>query len=153
MAFLAAAAPYIFAAGTAINAIGTIGQGNLAKAMGIMQAKQLRQQALADQASSQVVAGQERKKAEYLKSRVRSLAGASGTGMDSPDIVNTISDIDQQGAFNALSALYSGQTSADSKNLAAGMAIAEGNSKKASSLLSAGGTILTSAAGWKTLYG
>lgn len=148
MAWFAAAAPYIMAAGAAVSAYGTIAQGNANEAMGRLQAAQLRKQALADEAQSQIIASEERKKADYLQSRVQSLAGASGTGMDSPNIVNTMADIDEQGAYNALAALYSGTTSARSKNLAARMAEIEGKSSKRSANMQAGSTILTSAAGW-----
>ena len=148
MAWFMAAAPYIAAAGTAVSVYGTIAQGNVNEQLANMQAKQMREQALSDQAESQVIAQQERKKADYLQSRVKSLAAASGTGMDSPNIVNTMADIDEQGAYNALSALFSGQTSARSKNLAARMTVAEGKAGKRSANMKAGSTILTSAASW-----
>lgn len=148
MAWFAAAAPYIMAAGAAVSAYGTIAQGNANEAMAKLQASQLRKQALADEAQSQIIASEERKKADYLQSRVQALAGASGTGMDSPNIVNTMADIDEQGAYNALAALYSGTTSARSKNLAANLAIAEGRSSRRSGNMQAGSTILTSAGGW-----
>ena len=144
MAWLAAAGPYLQAAGAALAVGSTIAQGNTQAAMSALQAKQLREQALSDQAESQLVAREERKRADYLASRVQSLAGASGTGLDSPNIVNTMADIDEQGVYNALAALYSGNTSARSKRLAANMAQYEGKSAKGSSLARAGSTILTS---------
>ena len=148
MAWMAAAAPYIAAAGTAISVYGTIAQGNADEALAKMQAAQLKKQALSDQAESQIVAREEKKKADYLQSRVRALAGASGTGMDSPNVVNTMADIDEQGSYNALAALYSGTTSARSKDLAAQMAMLEGKSSKRSAGMKAGSTILTSAGSW-----
>jgi len=153
MAFLAAAAPYMQAAGAAVAVGSTIAQGNIQEQTAAIRAKQLREQGLADQAESQLVAREESKKAEYLTSRVRALTGASGTGFDSPNVVDTIGDIDEQGAYNALAALYAGKSSARSKRLAANMAIAEGKSAKTQSRASAFSTILTSGESFASRYG
>jgi hypothetical protein len=153
VAWVGAAAPYLQAAGAAVGAASTIAQGNAQEKMAEIRARQLRQQALADQAESQVVAREERKKAEYLNSRVKALTGKSGTGFDSPNVINTMADIDEQGSYNALAALYSGTTSARSKNLAAQMSQFEGKQSKNNSFARAAGTIMSSGDGFAKRYG
>lgn len=153
MGWIGAAAPYIQAAGAAVAAASTIAQGNVQEQMGKIRAQQLREQALADQAESQQLAKQERKKAAFLNSRVRALTAASGTGLDSPNVVNTMADIDEQGAYNALAALYSGNTSARTKRLAAQMAAYEGKTQKSQSYARAAGTILSSGDSFAQRYG
>lgn len=140
-------------AGTAMQAGATIAQGELSAEMGKIQATQLRQQALADQAESQVIARQERKKSALMSSRVKALTASSGTGLESPNVVQVLADIDQRGEYNALAALYTGETSARSKRLAANMAIAQGKNQRTQSRLSGLGTIMTSGATMSELYG
>lgn len=153
MAWIGAAAPYLQAAGAAIGAASTIAQGNAQERMAEIRARQLREQSLADQAEAQVVAKEERKKAEHLQSRVKALTGASGTGFDSPNVVNTMADIDEQGAYNALAALYSGNTSARSKRLASQMARMEGSQARSNAYARAGSTILASGDSFAQRYG
>ena len=139
MAFMAAALPYISAAATIGS---TIGQANAAEQVAAIQAGQLEKQAVADQASAVQTAKQERRRSELLQSRVRALAAASGTSLQSPDIQITLSDIDEQGEFNALAALHSGAAAAGSKRFAAKTAIAGGRRARSGAIASAGGTIL-----------
>jgi hypothetical protein len=144
MAWLAAAAPYLQAAGAAVAVGSTIAQGKASEQMAKLEAVQLREQGLADQAQSQTEAREERSRANLLQSRVRALTGKSGTGFDSPNVVNIMSDIGAQGEYNALAALYSGNTSARTKRLAGKMATAQGKHNKGQSYARAAGTILTS---------
>ena len=144
MAWMTAALPYIQAAGAVVAVGSSVGQANAQKKMAEIQAKQLEEQALADQAVSQTEARMERKRAAILSSRVRALSAASGTGTDSPDVINTMADIDEQGAYNALAALYSGTSSARSKNFAAAMSRAKGKNAKTQGYAKATGSLLTS---------
>jgi len=139
------AAAYISAAMT----IGSsIGQANAQEQVAEIQARQLRKQAMADTADSVQTAKHERKKAEFLKSRVTALAAASGSAVSSVDIQNSLSDIDEQGEYNALAALYSGQTAASSKKYQATAAIAEGKSAKSSAYQKSAGTIMSTMNGY-----
>lgn len=139
MAWMAAALPYI---GAGVSIAQTVSEGNTQEKIAAMQAKQQREQGLADMAEAQQVASQERKRADFLKSRATALAAASGTSVDSPDVSNAISDIDAQGQYNALAALYSGKTSARSKNYAAAITEAGGKSAKKASRTRAASTVL-----------
>jgi hypothetical protein len=147
MAFMAAALPYVSAAAT----IGTtIGQASAQEKIADIQARQLRKQAIADEASAVQTAKLERKKAIHLQSRVQALAAASGTEVSSVDVQNTLSDIDEQGEYNALAALYSGYSSAGSKRYAATTAESQGKQAVQGAYASSGATILDLAA---TKYG
>lgn len=122
-----------------------LGEGEAANSFAKIKAKQLNRQAIADKAESVQVAKHERKKATLLASRVTALAASSGAGVSSPDIQNSLSDIDEQGEYNALAALYSGESSAQSKRYAASVARAEGKFARKQSYLKAGATIMSSA--------
>ena len=143
MAFMAAALPYISAAAT----IGTsIGNANAEQRVADIRAAQLKKQSIADKAEAVQTAKYERKKSEQLQSRVMALAASSGSAIESPDIQNALSDIDEQGEYNALAALYSGFSSANSKSYAADVETSSGKAAKASGYQSAAGTILDFAA-------
>lgn len=137
MAWLAAATPYI----TAGLSIGTaIGQGNAREQIANIEADQLESQALADKADAIQQAKAERKKSELLKSRVKALSAKDNNR--GPDVDRIISDIDEQGEYNAWAALYSGQRSYSSKRYAAKATRSRGASQKNSSYAQAGSTIL-----------
>lgn len=142
MAGMAAALPYVTAAAGVANTIGT---ANARQKMLENEAAQLHRQGVADQAVAVQDAKQERRRAELLRSRVAALVSKSGTSMDSPDVINTISDIDAQGEYNALAALHSGYSSAASKKFAAKSARARGRAGVSSAQLSAGATIFDEA--------
>ena len=139
MAFMAAALPYISAAAS----IGTaLGQGQAESDIARIQAGQLEKQAVADEANAVQTAKFERRKAEMASSRVRAVASAGGSDVSSVDIQQVLSEIDEQGEYNALASIYSGQTSAASKRYAAAVAMAEGAQAKRSGMFKVGGTIL-----------
>lgn len=139
MAWMAAVLPYATAA---VSVASTIGQADAAEQIAKIEADQINKQSIADTAMAAQDAKAERRKAEQLKSRVNALAAKSGaSGLD---IDRTISDIDSQGEYNSLAALYSGATSSASKKYAAQTAIARGKSQKASGYMNAGSTILSS---------
>lgn len=137
MAGLPALLPYISAG---MSLISTIGGSGSQEQIANIEAEQYERQALADTAQSVQDAKFERRRAEQLKSRVTALAGKSGTS--GLDIDRAISDIDEQGEYNALAALYSGSTSAASKRYAASAAKARGKSSKSSGIMDMGSTIL-----------
>lgn len=137
MAFMAASLPYITAG---MSIASSIGQADASEKIAGIEAAQLNKQAVADTAQSVQDAKFERHRAELLKSRATSLAAKSGTS--GPDIERAIADLDQQGEYNSLAALYSGATSSASKRYAAQAAQAKGQSQKTSNYFNAGTTIL-----------
>lgn len=127
---------------TVLSVGATISQGREVRKAGKAEAQQLRQQARADIAASQIDAKAERKRAELLASRLVSIAGASGTSSASPDIINQLAEIDERGAYNSLAALYSGKTSARTKNLAARQREKQGKRAEKQSIFKAGSQVL-----------
>jgi hypothetical protein len=55
---------------------------------------------------------EEKRKETYLQSHLQATAAASGGGADDPTIVKLSSDIAQQGEYNALSQMWSGESQA-----------------------------------------
>lgn len=112
MAFLAAAAPYIAAASTAISVAGAVRQGQEAKLQGQIQARELREDANARQAEAQRVAIQRRRQGVFAASRARAVAAASGGGVSDTSADLLIGRIETQSDLNVLNALYEGDTTA-----------------------------------------
>ena len=137
MAFIGAALPYITAG---MSVASTIADANTQEKIAGIQAQQLEDQSIADTAMAVQDAKNERKRSQLLQSRVTALAAKSGMGQD---VDRTLSEIDQQGSYNSLAALYSGATSATSKKYAATAAKATGKSRAASGYMDAGSTILS----------
>jgi hypothetical protein len=143
----AAFIPYIVAAA------GTLLQGASQKGQAKSEALQLEQQAGQDRASSQRAAGEQRRSARYLQSRVQALAAASGAGASDPTVVNLIGDIAGEGEFRALSALYEGESSARGMEYGARLARKTGKAAATASYLKAGSTLLGGASSWYDKYG
>ena len=139
MAAMAAALPYITAAASVAS---SIGQASAQEQVAKIEADQLRKQGIASQAESVQTAKFERKRAEQLQSRVKALAASSGSSISSPDIQNALSDIDEQGEYNALAALYTGKTASNSRMYAADVAIGRGKQAKSDGYTKSAGTIL-----------
>lgn len=106
---------------------------NAAKA----EAKQLQRQAGRTEALSQRVAIEERRKARLVASRLKAVAGASGAGIDDPTVVNLLDDVDAQGEFNMLSALYEGTMQADTLRYQAKVTKQQGKSARTAGYVSA----------------
>lgn len=108
MAFLAAAAPYIGLATAGISAAQQHEAGKSQQAQLRLEAAQDKREANMALAESQANAANERRRAKILRSRALALAGASGTGIDDPSIVDALDSITDEGELRALDALYEG---------------------------------------------
>lgn len=98
----------ISAAATGLQMVGQIQQGKAANKAAQYQAKQLEVNAGQARASSQRVAQDRRRQAALLASRGQAVGASSGGVLD-PSTVNIISDIDAEGEYGALTALYQGE--------------------------------------------
>ena len=143
MAWMAAIGGYATAASTIIGVGSSLGQANAAEQMANIRANQLRKQGIAEKAQAVQVAKYERKKADMMISRATALAAKSGTEVNSVGVQNVLSDIDAQGEYNALAALSSGFSSAQSKDYQAQVEVASGKQAQASGKMAAAGTILS----------
>lgn len=137
---MAAALPYV---ATIFQVGSTIAEGRERDKQARREAEQLRLQGIQDRAEAQVEARAERRRAELLSSRLKALAGASGTSVSSPNVVNELAEIDERGAYNSLAALYSGATSESSKRRLAKAREREGSRAKTQSYWKATGQVLS----------
>jgi hypothetical protein len=153
VAFLAAAAPYITAATTALSVYSQVQQGNAAQAQQEILARQREKDANQALVEAQSEAASERKKAKYLRSRAQAVAGKSGADPSSPDISNILSGIDSEGEMNALNALYSGNYLASGLRTGAGVARRTGAAARTAGYTSAATTALTGTTGFYEKYG
>jgi hypothetical protein len=108
VAFLAAAAPYIGLATAGVSAYSQVQAGKAQAAQ--LKIKGIQDERDANQAlvDAQGQAANERRRAKILRSRAMAVAGASGTSLDSPSIVDTLDSIDTEGELRALNSLYEG---------------------------------------------
>lgn len=98
--------------GAGTEAGGSILSGNSQAGELRTQAAQLEANALADRATSQRRASEERRQARLTASRTLAVAASSGAGADDPTIMNLMADMEGEGEYRALAALYEGETAA-----------------------------------------
>ena len=153
MAFLAAAAPYIALAGSAVQAYGQVQQGKAAQSNAETIALQKERDGKAAQAEAQRVAIYERKRANLLQSRARALSAASGGSVSDPTIQTILGNIGKEGEQNALAALYSGDTDAELARAQAGASRSEGRAARRAGYLNASSTVLSGASDFYSKYG
>lgn len=130
-------------AGTGLSAKAGLDNAEYQSAVARSTAVAEQQKANEDAASSQRTAITADRQSRLLQSRVRALAADSGTDATSPDILSTEGRIAEQGRYNALSALYEGQTRARSDNFQADIDLFKSNRISAGAPLAAAGTILS----------
>jgi hypothetical protein len=141
--FLAAAAPYIALASTAVSAYSQTQAGDTAKNQGLLAQMQAERNANAEEAMSQQAAAADRKKARYLRSRAIAVAGASGAGVSDPTVSDILTGIDTEGEMNALTALYEGRIRADNTRKTGQIYANEGSARKKAAYGQAASTALS----------
>ncbi len=145
MAWFAAAAPYIAAAGTVISADQQRRAGEVEKMNADFEAKQLEREANVASAESQRDAIKARREAKYMESRARALAASGGGVASDPTVVKLIDGIQEEGEYNALTALYNGQQRADSMRTGAGLSRSAGKAAKSAGKTKGVSTVLQGA--------
>lgn len=143
MPALAAAAPYIGLATTAVSVHSQIQAGKAASHRADVMARQKEADAEAAQVEAQQQAAGERKKARFLRSRALAVAGASGAGVSDPTISNILTGIDTEGEMNALNTLWSGDTTSQGLRNEAASIRSEGRSAESAGYMSAFTTALS----------
>lgn len=114
---MAMAAAIAQLSGAAISAYGTLAGGKAAREMGEIEKAQYYERALKVEAVAQREAIAERDKAGLYKSRAKAVTAASGFAADDPGATRIQQDLEAQGEYNAMAALYSGyQESKDLRN-------------------------------------
>ena len=126
------------AGGTAVSAIGAIQQGKSQQASANYQAAQLEAAGKAEQAASQREAEEERRQKRLMQSRARAVGAASGGGID----LELAGDIEEEGEYRALTALWEGTEAAKGRRAQAAASRFEGRQARKAGFLRAGRTIL-----------
>ncbi len=145
MAWFAAAAPYVAAAGTVISADQQRRAGEIEKMNAEFEGQQLERNANAAAADSQRDAIKARREARYAESRARALAAAGGGDASDPTVVRLIEGIQDEGEYNALTALYNGQSQYNSMNTAAKVVRGTGKAARNAGKTGAFSTVLSGA--------
>lgn len=143
MPFLAAAAPYISLATTAVSAYSQNEAGKAGLAEGKLAQIQADRNANAEEAMAQQQAAADRKKARYLRSRALAVAGASGAGASDPTVTDILTGIDSEGEMNALTALYEGRIRADNTRAQGAAYAREGRAGRTAATGRAAATVAT----------
>lgn len=104
--------------------------------------------ALAQKANEDAAAGErgettQLRRTQLAESRAQAVGAASGTEATSPDILTTEGQIAGQGTFNALSALYEGQTRSRSDDYQGAIDLFKADQYDRAAPLAVGGTVLT----------
>jgi hypothetical protein len=148
-----------FSLGTTLGTLGTVGTilggastimgGGEAEAAAKQQSAQLKANAIAEGATAQRQAINERQKARLLQSRVTALTAAGGGDTTDAGTQDILSDLENQGEYNALTALWNGDDRAAGLRSQANATMYEGKATKRSSYAKGAGTILS---GGQSLY-
>jgi hypothetical protein len=136
-----------------IGAAGTLLQGKLAQKAAESEAGQLESIAGQTRAASQREMANRRRSARYAQSRALAVAAASGAGASDPTVSNLISELEGEGEYGALAAMYEGEERARSLEFGATTARRYGKAVMGASALSAGSTLLGGANSWYDKYG
>jgi hypothetical protein len=153
MAWLAAAAPYVSAATTALSVYSQAQQGQLQGAQSELLATQRKNAANQALIEAQGEAANERRKAKFFRSRALAVAGKSGAGVSDPTVSGILTGIEAEGEMNALTALASGEYLARGLRSGADVATREGRAARSAGYMSSATTALTGAASWAQKYG
>ena len=108
------------------------------------EALQLERRAGESRATSQREAIEERRQSRLAVSRTQAVAAASGGGASDPDVVERIADIEGEGEYNFLRALYEGSTASDRDIRQASVTKKAGKRQLISSVLGGASNIATS---------
>jgi hypothetical protein len=146
MGILAAALPYIAAAGTVIS--------------GLSQADQARQRAnlLDTNAKSAVASGSQGYANEQIQtslrmSRLKALSAASGGTSTDPTVQDLGANVGTEGEYRAMSKLYQGQAAAQGLQIQAGVQRSLVAPYTASGILGGASTLFKDIQSWKDKYG
>lgn len=136
------------AAGAGVAAAGAAAQGRAQNKAAGFQSRQMEQQAGQDRATAQRVAITQRHQAKLAQSRATTLTAAGGGSMLDPSVVNIMGDIQGQGEYNALAALFSGEERARGQELQASATRITGKQAQIAGNINAGSEMLKGAASY-----
>lgn len=129
------------AVGTGVGVYGAVAQGDAAKDAGKRQQDIANQNAKAEQAAAALEAGQIRRRNLLRLGSQRAGAAKSGVLIDD-SAMDVITDSAIQGELEALSAIYSGSSSAAAHRNRGSLAAWEGRRARSASYINAGSTLI-----------
>lgn len=137
------------AGGSAVSALGAIQAGKSQAAAAEYQARQLEAQGKAERAAASLEAERESKQKKLVLSRARAVAAASGGGQD----IELLGDIEEEGTYRTLLALWGGEERAKGRKAQAAAARFGGQAYKRAGFLDGARTILGGGASFLERYG
>lgn len=146
---MAAAIPYAIMAGSTLLSMSSQRkQAKQSQQAAALDAAQMERKAQAERAMSQRVALEERRQARLAQSALQARAGGGGA-----DIVRMDADLEAEGEYRALSALYAGETGADSATYAANVRRQQGRDAAGASRYGQLGSLLSFGSKMYDAYG
>ncbi|WP_456389747.1 hypothetical protein [Profundibacter sp.] len=149
VASIGAISPAIMAGGTILGAVGAIQQGKAAQASAEYSARQFEAQGKAERASAQRKAINEGKQKDLVMSRARAVGASSGGGLD----LELMGDIEEEGTYRSLTALWEGEERAKGRNAQAAAQRASGAAANRAGGIKAFSTILSGGSSLMDKYG
>ncbi len=135
--------------GGIVKTVGAIRQGKAAKAAADFQAEQLEAAGLAEQATASVRAGQEKDNAKLVSSRARAVGAAGGGGLD----LELMGDIEAEGQYRSLTALWEGEEARKGRDLQAKAARVEGKNAQTAGYINAAASLIETGESLYDKYG
>lgn len=140
----------LMAAGTVLSAVSSVQQGKAAETQAKYEAAQMERNAISEGASAQRAAIEQRRSARLAQSRVQALAG--GSGMDA-GVVDIMEDLEGEGEYRAMTALYEGKNRAAGLGSQAAATRYSGKQAKTAGMIRGAGSLLSSGSSLYEKYG
>lgn len=142
-------APALMAGGTILGTVGAMQQGKAAQAAADHTALQLEAQGKTERAVAQREGLEQRKQANLISSRARAVGAASGGGLD----LEAMGDIEEEGEYRTLTAIWEGEERAKGRQAQASAARVSGQNARKAGNIRAFGTTLSGGASLLDKYG
>lgn len=129
-------------AGTGLQVKAGLDQSAYQAAVARYEAQQLADKAGQEAAAGEQQAIQRQRQADYVSSRGRAVAAASGGGATDPTVLDIDTQLAEQGKYNALTSLYEGMSGARTANQQATIDLFRASGVERAAPLAAAGTVL-----------
>lgn len=150
---MAAAAPYLVAGGTILQAGNQIQQGREMDAQSSAMRRALIAKGKEEEAAAQREALASKKKTDLVLSRGKAVAAASGAGAKDPTVMDVLDDVAAQGELDMLNKLYEGKMAMSDRRQQGYMARIQGKNARRAGYINAAGTIMSGASTLYSNYG
>jgi len=130
-------------AGAGLSAAGQLNQAKYQQELGTVENEEEQQKANQDTAAAERQEIQQDRQTQLVLSRATADAAAGGGSASDPGVVNLEGQIAQQGAYNAMSALYGGQSKAAQDTYQGQIDLFQGQQAATAAPIAAAGTILS----------